>query len=311
MSRNSSGTYTLPAGHPVVGHTAISSAVENSTASDIANELTDSLSRSGKGGMTAPIRTSDGTVAAPAHSFTAETGTGWFRIAAGRLGAAILGVLRLEINASGVTVPDALAVTGDLTAGGDLLLTKTGAQTINKSGTGNIGVFAGAGQDVIVNLNNGSTWTFNGTTGMLTADGTHTVAGLLDPVNNQDADTKLARNTAISSALSGSTLIPKAWALLTLGGAGAVTVTAGSGVASATYATNLITVHWSAAFSSGTSYIMMATNQTNTSPSDFVPVCPAGGARTGADGKIFGVDYAGTARSWVSGDLVAVTAYGS
>ena len=68
MSRNSSGTWTAPAGQPVVAGTVIDVTVENNLVSDIGAEITDSLSRSGKGGMTAPLRTLDGTVAAPAHA---------------------------------------------------------------------------------------------------------------------------------------------------------------------------------------------------------------------------------------------------
>jgi hypothetical protein len=117
MSRNSSGTYSPPAGQPVIAGSIIDATVENNLVADLGAELTDSLSRSGKGGMSAPLRTADGTVAAPAHAFTSETGSGWFRIAAGRLGAAILGVLRVEVNATGVTIPDDLDVTGAISFG--------------------------------------------------------------------------------------------------------------------------------------------------------------------------------------------------
>ena len=53
--RDSSGTYSLPAGNPVVSGTIIETAWANPTMSDIASALTDSLSRSGKGGMTAAL----------------------------------------------------------------------------------------------------------------------------------------------------------------------------------------------------------------------------------------------------------------
>jgi microcystin-dependent protein len=51
----SSGTYNLPAGNPVVNGTPISSASENSTLTDIANELTNSLPRDGTAPPTANI----------------------------------------------------------------------------------------------------------------------------------------------------------------------------------------------------------------------------------------------------------------
>jgi hypothetical protein len=118
MPRNSSGTYTAPSGQPVVSGTLIDSTVHNTLVSDIATELTDSASRTGKGGFTAPVRTADGTVAAPAHSFTSETGTGLYRIGASDLGVSIAGTKRLEIAAMGVTVPDDLTVDGESTLTG-------------------------------------------------------------------------------------------------------------------------------------------------------------------------------------------------
>ena len=54
MARNGSGTYTLPLS-AVVTATTITSAWANTTTDDIETELTDSLSRSGKGGLSASI----------------------------------------------------------------------------------------------------------------------------------------------------------------------------------------------------------------------------------------------------------------
>lgn len=54
MSRNSGGTYSLPLSS-VVSDTAILASWANTTMADIATEMTDSLSRSGKGGLSAAI----------------------------------------------------------------------------------------------------------------------------------------------------------------------------------------------------------------------------------------------------------------
>lgn len=51
MPRNASGIYTLPAGNPVVSGTTIESTWANTTMSDVANELTNSID---KGGRTSP-----------------------------------------------------------------------------------------------------------------------------------------------------------------------------------------------------------------------------------------------------------------
>jgi len=82
MSRDSSGIYTLPAGNPVQAGTTIEDAWANSTMTDVASALTDSLSRSGLGGMQAPFKFADGTLAAPGMAWNLETGTGFYRFGA-------------------------------------------------------------------------------------------------------------------------------------------------------------------------------------------------------------------------------------
>lgn len=79
MPRNSAGTYTLPAGNPVVTGTTISSTWANTTLSDISSEMTDSLDRSGKGAMLAPLQLTDGTVGIPSLTFALDPDTGIFR----------------------------------------------------------------------------------------------------------------------------------------------------------------------------------------------------------------------------------------
>lgn len=55
MSRNGSGTYSLPAGNPVVTNTTISSTWANSTLNDIASALTGSVASDGQTPMTGPL----------------------------------------------------------------------------------------------------------------------------------------------------------------------------------------------------------------------------------------------------------------
>ena len=55
MSRNGSGTYTLPAGNPVVTGTTIASSWANNTLTDIATALTGSLSADGQTTATGPL----------------------------------------------------------------------------------------------------------------------------------------------------------------------------------------------------------------------------------------------------------------
>lgn len=55
MSRNGSGTYSLPAGNPVVTGTTISSTWANNTLTDIATALTGSLAADGQTTATGPL----------------------------------------------------------------------------------------------------------------------------------------------------------------------------------------------------------------------------------------------------------------
>lgn len=55
MSRNGSGSYSLPAGNPVTTGTTISSTVHNNTLSDIATALSDSLAKDGQTTPTANL----------------------------------------------------------------------------------------------------------------------------------------------------------------------------------------------------------------------------------------------------------------
>ena len=58
MSRNGSGTYSLPAGNPVVTGTTIASTWANNTLSDIASTLTDSVAADGQTPMTGNLNLS-------------------------------------------------------------------------------------------------------------------------------------------------------------------------------------------------------------------------------------------------------------
>jgi hypothetical protein len=104
MARNASGAYTLPSGNPVVTGTTITSTWGNATMSDVATEMTDSLSRTGKGGMLAPLKTINGTAGAPVYTFTNFPTSGWYIAGAGDVRMAITGVDRLKVLATGVEV---------------------------------------------------------------------------------------------------------------------------------------------------------------------------------------------------------------
>jgi hypothetical protein len=121
MPRNASGTYTLPAGNPVVTGTLIESTWANDTLGDLASAMTDSLSRDGEGGMTAALRVVDGTVSAPGLAFVNETGSGLYRTSAGDYSFAVLGSQKIRCRSTGVDVTGMFGVTGNVSVTGETL----------------------------------------------------------------------------------------------------------------------------------------------------------------------------------------------
>lgn len=128
MPRNSSGVYALPAGNPVISDTFIQTDWANPTLSDIAQCLTDSLDRNGRGGMLAPFKIADGTAAAPGLAFLAEPSTGIFRPGAQVLGFSVFGTSVGQFSAAGVLTVKNFAsgggaypqFSGDVPAGGQV-----------------------------------------------------------------------------------------------------------------------------------------------------------------------------------------------
>lgn len=114
MPRNGSGTYSLPAGNPVVSGTTIQSTWANSTLNDVGDAITGSLARDGTGGMSGPLRLADGTVSIPGLAFAAETTTGLSRPTTNAIVASVSAVEKMRINASGASVTGTLGVSGDV-----------------------------------------------------------------------------------------------------------------------------------------------------------------------------------------------------
>jgi len=105
MPRTPSGDYNLPPGQPVETDTIIDSSVHNDFAGDIADAMTDSLSRSGLGGMLVPFRTVSGTIPNPGFSFVANHGAGMtLDEANGYLYFSNDGVLSFTVKQTGVDV---------------------------------------------------------------------------------------------------------------------------------------------------------------------------------------------------------------
>lgn len=95
MPRDGNGNYTLPGGiNPVITGTTIDVSWANPTMDDIATALTDSLSRTGSGGMLVPFLNADGAIGSPGISWVNETTMGFYRSGAGEMRVPITGVDR-------------------------------------------------------------------------------------------------------------------------------------------------------------------------------------------------------------------------
>lgn len=114
MPRASNGTYTLPAGNPVVTNTVISSVWANSSLSDIATEMTDSLDRSGKGPMLAGLQLFDGLIGSPGLTWGTETTSGLYRAGAGDHRYSLAAVDKLQITTNGLRTADGVVGTPGL-----------------------------------------------------------------------------------------------------------------------------------------------------------------------------------------------------
>lgn len=101
MPRDILGNYSLPAGNPVVSGTVISDTWANTTLSDIALGITNSLPRDGTVAMSAPLKLPDGSANAPSVSFTNDATTGVYKPTNGVLALATNGAERLRIDTAG------------------------------------------------------------------------------------------------------------------------------------------------------------------------------------------------------------------
>lgn len=261
MSRNAAGTYSLPNVAVVTG-TTITAADENGTRNDIATELTDSLSRSGKGGMSAALVLAAGaSVAAPDLTWVGDTDTGLYRIGANDLGIAVGGVKQAELTTTATTIVQATTFSAAVTC--STTLTSTGAfvasSTANVVGnfsvaTNKFTVAAASGNTLVagtLNVTGASTLTGAATlTGGFTVGaavtvdaGSNKILNVTDPTSAQHAATKNYVDTTATAANKGT----RAWARLDIGLAGAVTVVEGVNVASAAWATNDLTITFTSA----------------------------------------------------------------
>lgn len=124
MSRNGSGTFavinTFSAG------ASITASGHNTNWTDAALEITNSLAVDGQSTMTGQIKAANGSVGAPSWTFGTDLDSGWYRIGANNIGAAVNGAKVLDVATTG------LSVTGTFTLSGASILA---AQSQSYDGT--------------------------------------------------------------------------------------------------------------------------------------------------------------------------------
>lgn len=88
MARDGSGTYTLPL-NAVVTATTITPTWANTTLDDIATELTDSLDRYGRGGLTSAFENLSGSASLPGISYINDPASGYYLAATNEMQAIV------------------------------------------------------------------------------------------------------------------------------------------------------------------------------------------------------------------------------
>jgi hypothetical protein len=143
MSRNGSGTYTLPAGNPVVTGTTISTTWANNTLNDLAAAMTDSVAADGQTPMTGDLDLNSNKIVnlTPA-AFAGEAveysqlvaATSVVTITGGTINGATIGATTpasgrfTTLEATGAfTAGTTAAITGNTTVGGTLVVTGLGS----------------------------------------------------------------------------------------------------------------------------------------------------------------------------------------
>jgi hypothetical protein len=296
-SRNSSGTYSLPSGNPVVSGTAISSTVHNNTMSDVASELTNSLDRNGRGAMLAPLQLASGTVSAPGLTFSGDADTGFYRIGANDVALSAGGTKAQEWQSTGATFPlvattqagitatqstmngSAVTATGNGTGSG---VTATGGSNAGDGVRGTGGAGSGLGVHGVGGSTNGTgvqgeaSGSGNGVFGSTTGSGNGvraqsagagaalyaTNSGGGNAIEVSTGNAKFSAGNPSSSTAFTNTLtqtnFAKVWATVTSSGSATLTISDGFNVTSASASTSVVTITFASAFAN-TNYSVQLT----------------------------------------------------
>jgi hypothetical protein len=145
MSRNGSGTYSLPAGNPVVTGTTISSTWANSTLTDIAATLTDSVAADGQTPMTGNLNLSNNKIVNVTDPTLAQDATTKAYVDAKTNGTSAGSFTTVTTGAGTVSAP-AITTTGDTNTGiffpaaDTIAFTEGGVESVRIDNAGRVGI---------------------------------------------------------------------------------------------------------------------------------------------------------------------------
>lgn len=125
MSRNGSGTYSLPAGNPVVTGTVISTTWANNTMNDIASALTGSVAADGQTPMTGPLNLNSNKIQNLAVGTLTGDAVNYGQFSTPTFSGAVVCSSTLTVTGA-TSLSSTLAVTGDTTMSGNLAVNSTG-----------------------------------------------------------------------------------------------------------------------------------------------------------------------------------------
>lgn len=118
MARNVNGEYNLPVGNPAIQGTIISSDMFNRTMEDIRDALSDSLSRSGLGGMLDVFLGIDGAVLNPSFAFINSPSSGMsYSTTQDSVSISVGGVEAIRVNSNGTATLFGLPIYGGFGTG--------------------------------------------------------------------------------------------------------------------------------------------------------------------------------------------------
>ena len=138
MSRNGSGTYSLPAGNPVVSQTVISSTWANNTMNDIASALTGSVASDGQTPMTGPLNMNSNKVTNLATGTVNGDAINYSQFNTPTFGGAVVCSSTLTVTGA-TTLNSTLAVTGDASFNSTGQVKLPNGTTAQRSATPSVG----------------------------------------------------------------------------------------------------------------------------------------------------------------------------